>query len=335
MEFGSKPNLPYQPRPSSCSMHLASRTCLWLLPFFWFLHTAAMMGKRRLNYDPAMLAEEPGKKLRANVEDLFARNTLPGTRTQTLVNDMADCGIPEFQGMKKRHTKDAARNLRRTFLSNCLWPKGYWAEVRVKNKRTGKSEKQWCEFLLPHELFAMLHRFGNDTALCSTDGMDVKTLEHYRYCQEQSQCQTLLGVGIWGDGVPCNWDRSETVETISINLPGQTGDWKQLRIPIVGLSSKQVIDDTWVDLFEVIAWSFQCAASGYYPASRHDGKAWLARSDAERRKTAGKSLDIKAALVECRADWQFHSKVFALPGWRTLRGCCWRCNCTPDQAQLS
>ena len=238
--------------------------------------------------------------------------------------------------MKGKIGGHSARNLRRFLNKNSLWPQGYWAEVRVKHKRTGKMEKQWCEFLLPHELFATLHHYGNITALCATSGMDVKTLEHYKYCQEQSQCHDLLGVGIWGDGIPCNWDRSETVEAISINLPGQTGEFKKLRIPLVGLSSKQVVDDTWTDLFEVISWSFQIAANGYYPTCRHDGTAWLnGQWDKTRKKKAGAPLGIKAALVECRGDWQFYSKVFSFPKWNTLRGCCWRCNCTPDQARIS
>ena len=30
----------------------------------------------------------------------------------------------------------------------------------------------------------------------------------------------MIGAGMHGDGVTCNWDRSKSVETINTNLPG-------------------------------------------------------------------------------------------------------------------
>ena len=48
----------------------------------------------------------------------------------------------------------------------------------------------------------------------------------------------MTPIGLWGDGVPCNWDRTESVEVISMNLPGQDGQWGPLRIPLVAISNK-------------------------------------------------------------------------------------------------
>ena len=46
----------------------------------------------------------------------------------------------------------------------------------------------------------------------------------------------LIGVGIWGDGAPCNWDRSDSIEVFSMLLPGLSEEWRNLRIPLTGLS---------------------------------------------------------------------------------------------------
>ena len=44
---------------------------------------------------------------------------------------------------------------------------------------------------------------------------------------------------------------------------------------------------------------------------------------------AGADLGVAAALVEVRGDWAFFKECFSFPGWRELKGCCWRCRCTP------
>jgi hypothetical protein len=147
----------------------------------------------------------------------------------------------------------------------------------------------------------------------------------------------LIALGLWGDGVPCNWDRTESVETVCLDLPGQEGEFDKLRIPLVGLSNKQVTSETWEDIFEVLSWSFGCAGTGNFPASRHDLTAWLPsdkKHGLNRRKLAGKPLGAQGALVQVRGDWDFFAKVFNFPKHNTLAGCCWKCNCAPSQVYL-
>ena len=83
----------------------------------------------------------------------------------------------------------------------------------------------------------------------------------------------MVPIGLWGDGVPCNWDRTESVEVVSMNLPGQDGQWGPLRIPLVAISKKDVGPNTMDDLMGVIAWSLRYLAAGFWPSSRHDGSA--------------------------------------------------------------
>ena len=184
-------------------------------------------------------------------------------------------------------------------------------------------------FLLPHEVLAVMHRVGDEDKLYDRAGYDPLTLQHLLKCEASAGCQ-LLGVGLWGDGAPCNWDRSETMEVLSWNLPGQAQHWKNMRIPITSMSKKHVAaTSTYDDIFAVLSWSFECLAIGKYPHHRHDGRAWL-QSDAARRRSASSDLPLKAALVEVRGDWKFYKEVFNFPAWNERAGICWLCTCTPQ-----
>ena len=106
--------------------------------------------------------------------------------------------------------------------------------------------------------------------------------KHFRFCKLSAGDVPLVPIGLWGDGVPCNWDRTESVEVVSMNLPGRDGQWGPLRIPRVAISKKDVGPNTMDDLMGVIAWSLRYLAARMWPSSRHDGSA----SDGKRLKKA-------------------------------------------------
>ena len=167
-----------------------------------------------------------------------------------------------------------------------------------------------------------------------TEGLDAVSKRHLRSCESQSQCK-YLPLGLWGDGVPCNWDRTESVDTIAISLPGQTGQFKPLRMPVLIMRHAQVSEHTWEDAMEIIAWSLQCCAAGVFPRERHDGSDWLKsdRTRCKRCKNAGESLGIRSILTEVRGDWNFYAETFGFSRWNTGTGLCFRCKCTLDEAR--
>ena len=69
---------------------------------------------------------------------------------------------------------------------------------------------------------------------------------------------------------------------------------------------------------------------GSFPHVRHDDTAWR-KTDKRRAKLAGKSMAIQAVLVEVRGDWKFFDETFGFPKHNTLAGCCWKCECTPNE----
>jgi len=151
--------------------------------------------------------------------------------------------------------------------------------------------------------------------------------------QKDKWATELLGLGLWGDGIPCNWDRTESVEVVALNLPGLAGKYHGLRLPITGVSRKQISRHTWHDLMKIISWSLQCCADGYWPSCRHDGTPWQ-EGDSKRASKRG-SLGVQSCLVEVWGDWKFFGETFSFPKHNTNAGICWRCLCTPLQVITS
>ena len=195
----------------------------------------AMLSKRKRPYDASSLS--PEAKLQRNVWDLFGSNALPAQRIQSLVNDIADVSVLSFQGLRKPLGTNICRNLRRTFLKNCQWPKLYWAEVRVQCLRTSREVKQWCAFCLPHEYIHVLARLGDKEKVLDDSALDPLSKAHLEKCEALAG-EKLLALGLWGDGVPCNWDRTESVETFTLRFcPSRTGPGRdrQARAWVYGL----------------------------------------------------------------------------------------------------
>ena len=180
--------------------------------------------------------------------------------------------------------------------------------------------------LLPHEIiFAMKEKGNVDAIMFSQDCMPQCTKDHIRHTCENLGIESAIGIGLWGDGVPTKFDRSESLECLTMNLPGPA-DAKNMRIPITCINKKFIVKGhTWEAVCAVVAWSFQVLASGVMPACDHTGKPLTGR----RAKWAGKPVP-KALLVQFRGDWAWYKYMFRFPQHNELAGMCWLCSCTPS-----
>lgn len=291
-----------------------------------------MLSKNKRPYDPNELP--PARRLRQNLVDLFGRNAISGSRASELFRDAAAAGVAgcaELVGASSSNDgPHGARTLSRRLLRWSVWPDVYVAEIALWDHRRSCPTKEQVAFLLPHEIVAALARTSNPEALLSKTRLDSSTLAHLRKCEAAANTE-LLGLGLWGDGVPCNWDRSDSLNVFSINLPGLPAPWHTLRVPLAGFSKKHFDGrKTHDDIFRILAWSFESLASGRWPTARHDGAVWEA-TDAKRRKKAGAQLPLRGALVEVRGDWSFLKECFGFPAWNESAGMCWLCRCRPDE----
>ena len=127
--------------------------------------------------------------------------------------------------------------------------------------------------LLIHEVVDSIASWSDLAALLCTDGMEPRTKRHLNVVKQELQCDELLGLGLWIDGAPYNWDRSESLEIVSLNFPGLEGKDSNIRIPLVAIPKHFVAtDETFHDLMEIVLWSLRQLAVGTHPVRRHDGE---------------------------------------------------------------
>jgi len=282
-----------------------------------------MLSKNKRPDDPESLA--PSLRLRTNLGNLLSRNELSGTRVGELVNDFNRVAPYELGQYKGPLGNNTARRLRGRFLKKSTWMPDYVAPIRTWNPKTSKIVQERVPMQLLHEVVAVLLEQGFREKLLEKADMDPLTLQHLQHCEQEAGCE-LLGLGLWGDGAPTQWDRNESIDVISVSFPGLR-DYKNLRIPLIVLPHSRMCSDTWTDVFEIIKWSLVTLATGQWPTCRHDSSEWLASDKC--RRTARPF--VRGALVEVRQDWKFASEVFGFPAYNTAEGCCWACKCTPPE----
>lgn len=286
-----------------------------------------MLSKNKRPYDPNELP--PDKRLKSNLTDLWASNTISSSRTQEIFNDVADAGVQHFHHLKRPLDTNCARNLRRGLLKRNMWPGSYIAPVRVRSRSNHlEEETKMVSFLLPHEVVETVVRLGNLSTWLQDGGMDPLSRAHLERCKADAGVAAMVPLGLWSDGVPVSYDRTESVEVFSLNFPGLAGDLHALRVPITCVHRREIGPHTWEDLLEVISWSLKALAAGLWPTQRHDGTP--CRHE-DRHRFASRSLP-RGALVEIRGDWKMYGETFHLPKWNSSSGICWMCKCTPQQA---
>ena len=288
-----------------------------------------MLSKRAKTYDPGQ--EPPDKRFRSNVGDLLTNNAISGRRGAELLRDAEAAGAAGLQFVHRSSAesagatgKNAARFIRNSFTKRTAWPQEYRAEIRARKRRGQLGEtRSWMSFWLPHELLRALHRFGDAEVLADRRGLDKVSLARMASVDGQMDGAKSIPLGFWQDGAPVNWDRTVSLEIFTMSLPGQSGEWRNLRLPLTALLKRQIGERTMDDICAVIAWSFRRLAPGKHPPSRHDNKAWLT-SDKKRKSKVGQALPCHAVLAQMRGDWTMFEELFKLPRWGEKEGCCFR-----------
>jgi hypothetical protein len=276
----------------------------------------------------------PEQELERDLTDLYADNLVSGQRITRLLDKATKAGVKGIsKKIQKLGGKNQARAIRRHKLNGSKWPEYYWFDCRVKNRKTEAEYTTNIPILLPLDVLEMIWDLGMPDVLLSGDNLDTAGKKHMAWMREHLQVDELMGWGMHGDGIPCNYDRTESVVMISLNLPGLSGRNGRMRIPLVILPDHAMNGHTFDDIMTVIAWSMRHLVSGSRPCCRHDGSPW-AKSDATRLKKNDDPLQFRACMVQCRADWDWMGKCFHLPFHNVKEGCCWLCKCKRDQVSI-
>ena len=152
---------------------------------------------------------------------------------------------------------------------------------------------------------------------------------HAEACEPARDPATILPLGLWSDGVPCNWDRSQSLEIIALTLPSIPGS----RFPLFCIKKAFQVKQTTMDsALQVLVWSFQQMALGLHPNRRHDGSNFHAAKEKFRINLSGQPVPL-GLLVQFRGDWKMFKDTLGMPSHNETRGRCWLCNCAPDRVQ--
>ena len=137
---------------------------------------------------------------------------------------------------------------------------------------------------VPHEIVNAIPKNSNLTVLGSTEGMADQTKTNFERAVQKLGLTNPIGCGMWLDGCPCNWDRTQSLEVLSLNFPGCADQFGVMRIPLAAINQKFTVKhETLDDILKVTAWSFTQLALGTYPSRNHAGVS-LALKDGWRFK---------------------------------------------------
>ena len=163
----------------------------------------------------------------------------------------------------------------------------------------GRSAQGWHSVLLPHEIFAAVATAGGEELFAKlfTGGADNLRrwwdqaeanadpwfISHPIIAGGGTGLSRCVPLGMHGDdcGVGGGHDKALMVSWGSVAVRTGTLDGRILFS--IGRLSEMVLPH---HVLDVLKWSFNCLASGRWPAADHDGKPWPPKSDRAHR--AGK-----------------------------------------------
>lgn len=245
--------------------------------------------------------EQPGNTFLNNVADLFTTNTLSAKRSLSLLKSaekIGGKGLKHFNKLKLN--ANTHRNLLRKMCKGSTWPPVYNIQVRLWNLRTGAEEIKFLPILLPHEVLHALATHNDYSELNCKDGFSSGSLAHLQSTEASLHIHNAQGLGVWLDGCPCNWDRTESLEVMTLSLPGLTLKNKTMRIPLAMVPKRhQVKQNTWDDILKVMAWSFEIAALGIFPHRDHMGMPFAHFRNNARWRVSRAGKDLQACFPKC------------------------------------
>ena len=260
-----------------------------------------------------------------DVQDLHAENLLSAQRASKLLRKACKAGINVPKNAIGGTAKNMSRAHRRRALRRTKWPRYYWFNCRVLDRKTREERTVKLCMLLPQEVIHTIWKLGSSEALLDTDNLDTESLAHLQWIKDQLGVEEALAFGIHGDGIPCNYDRTESVVMISLNLPGLSGRNGRLRIPLVALPDWAASSNTYDDIMAVIAWSMRNMLTRSKPCCRHDGTEWWDSDKSRKEPNYDPTIPVPCTMVQARGDWDWMGKCFHLPFHNVKTGCCWLC----------
>ena len=291
--------------------------------------------KRRSSSDP--VADEPPELMDSdddfenNVKTLYLKNKLSAKDTANLVRSAHKRGaegLDAFKTIGKKQPKNAQRDLMRKFTRGSTLPKPYFANVPIKDRKTGDKAMVILPFLLVSELLVhIMFSFGTGfrDILEDPPGSGFANMKRQWRADNNIPADDLVAsLGMHGDGVSLG--KQGSINVISWNITSMEGGERNMFTAIekrdlcdCGCFGRCTLDS----IMEIFRWDLMALYTGLWHTERHDGSAWL-DTDKDRKTKKGK-MGIRGQLQQCRGDWPWFKWLFGFKGWQSNDQICWRC----------
>ena len=181
--------------------------------------------------------DRPDKRLRKNVSDLFLSGAISAGRAATVFQDAEFDGATGVADLAVNEGKNAQRDLVRKLMQGSKRPPLYAAKIPVLHQKTHQVLEESINMLLPHEVLANIMSWNQHSKQKVFDraGLSASARKHFEKTVPLLGMDptTCIPVGLWTDGCPVKWDRSQSVIVITMSFCGQTDDiFSRLRIPL-------------------------------------------------------------------------------------------------------
>ena len=277
------------------------------------------------------ISQDDDGDFRSNILIMYLQNEVSGTKIAKLLRSAHKCGVDGVNDMadvgrlRPEHTR---RDMDRKIAKLSNWPTEYYADVPVKDRKTGERIVVEFPFLLVHEvLLHIMLAIGNVFRdMCEPPaGSRLATIKTTWEKDHNIPGHDLLAMlGLHGDGV--QFQTNASMNVISWNLCTVAGGERYVFTSVekrdlcgCGCGGRCTLDA----VLEVFKWCLLALYTGVFPNKRHDGTDWLP-SDKGRKSKTGK-MNIRAGLFQCRGDWPWFKWLFGFKGWQSTTNMCWRC----------
>ena len=181
--------------------------------------------------------EPPAEGFRKEMVGLFLRNHIAARKAASVCHKASKAkgqGVEDLAAMGANPQKPARhRDVLRRLLKNRHWPSLYYFQCEVTDLRTQEEVFATLPVWLPHEILQCLEQKTTSLkGLCDHSFLQSQEFGHLSKVANKLACSvdSLVGLSIWGDGVPFNNNRSHSLEMLSLSIMSCCD--QGLRIPL-------------------------------------------------------------------------------------------------------
>eukprot|EP00439_Symbiodinium_sp_Y106_P053622 s2447_g7.t1 len=187
------------------------------------------------------------RRFRDNVGDLFLSGAVPAKRARAIFED-ADAsgaaGVADLAGVGD--TSHVHRDLLRKLKKGKKWKAATEFTIPLWNKKQCMPGEGKVKIMLPHAIVHNVAQWNKDYAeFFSLDNLRRECGDHMNAATTELGLtgENVLPLALWLDGVPVKYDRSESLEVVTLSFPHLSGDIGTLRLPVAALYKSHMVKD--------------------------------------------------------------------------------------------